>query len=465
MKLIIKILLVISILVLHIESYNSQTNTLNKAYKEAAIDRLNELMNDYYVFPEVAKKTATFLTNQFEEGHFDKFNDLDSFADALTESVQKINKDKHMRIRKNRPYIAQENSPERMIEERVELLNRSRMGNLGIRTVEILDGNIGYLDLRGFAGLERGKSKVDSYMKLMAETDAVIIDLSKNGGGSPEMVQYLCSYFFDKHIHLNSLYYREGDVTREYWTLDKVGGKKMPEVPLFVITSERTFSAAEEFSYNMQTQKRATLIGQTSGGGANPGGTQLINDDLGVFIPTGRAINPITKTNWEGVGVIPEIKSEIENAKEKAHELAKIAAEKYRNESNKKMTETLKHLYGMLDEYTPEKSHKLILTTLEKCVENRYLEEYNINSLGYMYLMEFEKTDVAEVLFLANTKLFPESPNAYDSYGEVLLIKGDLDTSLLSYQQAVDLASKQEDRDLEFYQKNLDKVKKEINKR
>ena len=113
------------------------------------------------------------------------------------------------------------------------------------------------------------------------------------------------SYFFDQKLLLNSLYWREGDRTQEFWTLADVGGMKMPDVPLFVMTSNRTFSGAEEFSYNMQTQKRATLVGQTTGGGANPGGTMRINDNLSVFIPTGKAINPITKTNWEGVGVVP----------------------------------------------------------------------------------------------------------------------------------------------------------------
>ena len=106
----------------------------------------------------------------------------------------------------------------------------------------------------------------------------------------------------------------------------------MHDIPLFIITSERTFSAAEEFSYNMQTQNRATLVGQTTGGGANPGGSRRINDNLSVFIPTGKAINPITKTNWEGVGVIPEEETSVEDAYDKALDLAQEAAEAYRTE-------------------------------------------------------------------------------------------------------------------------------------
>ncbi len=266
--------LLIVVLFFNFQVSTAQDKSITDEYKEQAILSLSQLMNDYYVFPEVAKLTEEHLMAQLQEGYFDQFKNDETFADALTTSVQAINKDKHMRIRANRPYMAPENSPERMIEARLNQINRSRMSNSGFSNVKIMEGNVGYLDLRGFAGLENGKAVTDAYMKLMSRTDAVIVDLSKNGGGSPNMVQYLCSYFFDQKLHLNSLYWREGNVTREFWTLDEVGGIKMPDVPLFVITSSRTFSGAEEFSYNMQTQKRATLVGQTTGGGANPGGTR-----------------------------------------------------------------------------------------------------------------------------------------------------------------------------------------------
>ena len=266
-------------------------------------------MNDHYVFPDVAKSTEKHIRAQLKKGHFDQFKDKKSFADALTASVQEINNDKHMRIWANKPFVAPENTPERRVEEHLDRVERNRRRNAGFNNVEILEGNVGYLDLRGFAGLNQGKPMADAYMKLMANCDAIIVDVSKNGGGDPKMVQYLCSYFFNEKLLLNSLYWRKGDKTEEFWTLDEVDGQKLPDVPLFIITGERTFSAAEEFSYNMQTRKRATLVGQTTGGGANPGGGMAINDDLTVFIPTGKAINPITKTNWEGVGVIPEVKA------------------------------------------------------------------------------------------------------------------------------------------------------------
>jgi C-terminal processing protease CtpA/Prc len=123
------------------------------------------------------------------------------------------------------------------------------------------------------------------------------------------MVALVTTYLFDQEIvHLNSLYSRHDEKTQQYWTLPYVpgsrfGGKK----PVYVLTSNRTFSGAEEFTYNLKQLKRATIIGETTGGGANPGDWFSLTPHFAVFIPTGRAINPISQDNWEGGGVAPDI--------------------------------------------------------------------------------------------------------------------------------------------------------------
>jgi C-terminal processing protease CtpA/Prc len=160
-------------------------------------------------------------------------------------------------------------------------------------------------------------------MALLANTDALIIDLRANGGGSPEMVQYLCSYFFEgEPVHLNDLYFRPENETRQFWTLSWIPGRRYVGKPLYLLTSSRTFSGAEEFAYDMQTQKRATIVGETTGGGANPGGPVDIAAGFEVFVPMGRAINPVTQTNWEGKGVEPEVKCAAAEALVRAHKLA-----------------------------------------------------------------------------------------------------------------------------------------------
>lgn len=430
--------------------------------KQAAIEQLNQMMIDYYVFPDVAEKTASHLNAQLENGHFDQSKNYGDFADQLTEAVQSINKDKHMRIWPNEPFSAPDDSPERVIEEMLFARKRNRNRNDGFYAVEMLEGNVGYLDLRGFSGSDRARRLTDSYMEILSQSDAIIIDLRKNGGGDPDLVQYLCSYFFDKKIHLNTLYYRHNDQTIDFWVLDEVNGEKMPDIPLFVITSNRTFSGAEEFAYNMQTQKRATLIGETSGGGANPGGSRPIHDSLSVFIPTGRAINPITKTNWEGVGVIPEIKTSKEEALEKTIPLARKAAEEYRKKKNKEYTKLFLELSKSLQSYEKMTSEKRILANITRCVDGKLLSESDINNLGYEYLIMKKKPKIAKAIFEANVKIFPESANAYDSYAESLIETGDLKAAVKNYQKAVDVGRKTDHYDLQLFEENLKKAKERL---
>ncbi|MCG3120544.1 MAG: hypothetical protein ALAOOOJD_03288 [bacterium] len=160
-------------------------------------------------------------------------------------------------------------------------------------------------------------------MNFLANTDALIIDLRRNGGGQPEMVALLSSYLFDKPTHLNDIYSRFDNRTQEYWTSETVAGKRYGESkPVYVLTSNRTFSGAEEFAYNLKNLKRATIVGETTGGGAHPVRPHRITDHFMIGVPFARAINPITKTNWEGTGVTPDI----ETTAEQALKVAQLAA-------------------------------------------------------------------------------------------------------------------------------------------
>lgn len=464
MKLLFKLSITIVLLAITLSISTVSAQELSKEYKTEAIATLSQLMNDFYVLPEVAKLTQEHLEAQLKSGHFDQFKDNESFAKALTASVQSINHDKHMKIRVNPPFEAPEQTPERMIEEKLHQKARFRTYNGGFHAAKVLDGNVGYIDLRGFTHFHQGKEFADAYMSLIAMTDAVIIDLSQNGGGDPAMVQYLCSYFFDEVVHLNSLYFRESGDTIKFHTLEEVGGEKMADVPLFVITGERTFSGAEEFSYNMQTQKRATLIGQNTGGGANPGGTRGINEHLSVFIPTGMAINPITKTNWEGVGVIPEIKTSKEEAFDKAHQLAKAAAIEYKAEEDKRFKDGFMKLSKVLEGHNEGDANSEVIKIVKESYNHGIVNEDDINMMGYTYLMEQDKPHVALAIFESNTILFASSPNVWDSYAECYMMMGDLESSRKNYQKAVDTAKANGDvnGNLMFYKENLAKVEQMI---
>ena len=313
----------------------SKNLEINAEQRKEVVESISQIIIENYVFPEVAAQNATYIQKQLNTGEYSKIIDADKFATKLTLDLQHINHDKHMEVRVNKPKKAQleqvkTNNPH------LEYLKQEQTENYGFKKIEILDGNVGYVDFRYFSGFDSAKETVDGVLKIIKNTDAIIFDLRKNDGGSPEMVQYICSYFFGEKTHLNSLYWRKGNRTQEFWTLDELPGKRMPDVPLFVLTSKYTFSGAEEFAYNLKTRKRAVIVGESTGGGANPGGPIEINKYFSINVPTGRAINPITQTNWEGTGVIPNIETTAINAFNKAHALAMSSAETYRKAKEQK---------------------------------------------------------------------------------------------------------------------------------
>ncbi len=436
-----------------------QAVPLTADFKTTSIERLSQLINEHYVFPDVAQQTGEHLKQQLAAGAFESCTDLKTFAEALTREVQLVNHDKHMRIRPAPPARnAAADAPERVLENQLLRMAGQKAEMAGFREAKRLEGNIGYLDLRGFANAQRGIPVADRYMGLLAGCDALIVDLRKNGGGDPAMVRYLCSFFFSEKTHLNSLYWREGDHTEDFWTLAELGAPKMPDVPLFVLTSNYTFSGAEEFCYNLQTRKRATIVGETTGGGANPGGMFPVNPELGVFIPTGRAINPVTKTNWEGVGVKPEVATPADAAFDKALELATEAAQVHRQKLENDQQKLIAGLIGQLGKLPGGSSEEAVFQQFQTCLSAGLFGEADINAMGYAYLLEFRKPEVAELVFRCNTRLFPKSANVYDSYAEALLANGKKDAARANYKKAVELAEAAGDPNLEMFRTNLQAV-------
>jgi C-terminal processing protease CtpA/Prc len=295
---------------------------ITAAEQKAVVETLTRDLNENYVFPDVAQQIGKTLTSGLKS--YSSITSSREFAKALTKDLQSVNGDGHLRVRFSYdkiPARAQKTEPsEQEIRERQEFMKQV---NYGFDSVKRLGGNIGYIELRGFMDPEMGEDTVAAAMTLVSNTDSLIIDLRRNGGGSPGMVALICSYFFgDEKVHLNDLYWRKGNQTNEFWTTPKVKGTKYLDKDIYILTSKRTFSAAEEFSYNLRNLKRAKIVGETTGGGAHPGGSFILGDHFSAFIATGRAISPITKTNWEGTGVKPHIAVSKELALETAYKQA-----------------------------------------------------------------------------------------------------------------------------------------------
>lgn len=298
--------------------------------RAAVIEAALKELDQNYVFPDVAKKMGEVVRARANAKGYDALSSARQFAAELTKDLQSVSHDKHLRVRFEveprpprpaPPADAQEQrgpSPEELAEFRRD----AAKDNFGFVKVERLEGNVGYIDFRQFFPAAVAGEKASAAMAFVADTDALIFDLRHNGGGAPDQVAWLCSYLFDGRVHLNDIYERPSDSTEQFWTSPSVPGAKYVGKPVYVLTSAYTFSGAEEFAYNLQTQERATIVGETTGGGANPGGMARLHERFSMFVPQGRAINPITKTNWEGVGVKPDVAVAAEQALAKAHVLA-----------------------------------------------------------------------------------------------------------------------------------------------
>ena len=268
-------------------------------------------LNEYYVFPETAKKMAEAVQARLKNGAYDTITGADDFANTLTEDLRAVSHDKHLGVNFSPQVLPKMNPGPNATPDPAAVARRKaqlQRNNCAFEKVERLPPNIGYLKFNGFMDPEICGPTVAAAMNFLAHVDALIIDLRGNGGGDPKMVAYISSHLFAEPTHLNDLYNRKEDKTTEFWTLRDVPGARLAGKPVFVLTSKRTFSGAEEFAYNLKNLKRATIIGETTGGGAHPVSGHRIDDHFTIGVPFARAINPISKTNWEGTGVEPDVK-------------------------------------------------------------------------------------------------------------------------------------------------------------
>lgn len=291
---------------------------INLQMRTEVIHRLIADLNGYYVFPEKAEAMERVLLEKLKSGEYDDITSANQLSATLTKDIQAVTNDRHLDVGYSEAIIPQQ-ADQQSDTPTSEEVERMRSHNFGIEKVERLAFNIGYLDLQSFSPPEFAEPKLAAAMTMLVDTEALIIDLRANNGGDPRTVALLASYLFDKRTRLNDIYDRGTDRTEQYWTSDRVAGRKYGgSREVYLLTSRDTFSAAEDFAYALKNLKRATLIGASTGGGAHPGIARRLNDHFGAIVPTGRSISPITHTDWEGVGVIPNIDIDPDDALEHA---------------------------------------------------------------------------------------------------------------------------------------------------
>lgn len=321
--------------------------------KEEVVNTVASIMQEKYVFPETGEKMANYIKTRHKKGAYHSYTEVKSFCKELTSDLREISHDKHLYVFYSPEEAYEVKARKKMLpEEEIKKIEAhyyqiEKRKNFGFHKIEILEGNIGYLDLRYFSDTDKSAETIIGAMKFLSNSDVVIIDLRKNGGGSIHPL--LISYFFPPEvILLGGSICRDSTLNADNRTLPYVPGRRMPDIDLYILTSSRTFSAAEAFAYTLKHLKRAVVIGENTKGGAHPVDVLIVKGDILTQVAICNSYNPITKTNWEGVGVSPDIEVKSENAFPTAHLLAvekmieKTTDKKYKKELERLSTKLKK---------------------------------------------------------------------------------------------------------------------------
>jgi hypothetical protein len=323
--------------------------TIDAGVRAQVIEGVLKNLNEAYVYPETAKRMEQAVRERVAKKEYEGVTSAKALAQMLTEHLQAVSRDKHLRVNYRAEALAENealpgvariirrrpgdaggggnpadgapgrriirepgdgetpagSSPARVVRRDPNDLT----GNMGLEKVETLEGNLGLLEFSYFDGSDEAGKKISDAMNRLADTDALIIDLRRCRGGANVAINLLMSYFFDKSIHLSDAYDRLTGNTMTFHSLAEVPGRRYGQKEVYILTSNRTFSAAEDISYTLKNLKRATIVGETTGGGAHPVMGRRLHEHFLVMIPFARYISPITKTNWEGTGVEPDIKT------------------------------------------------------------------------------------------------------------------------------------------------------------
>jgi hypothetical protein len=294
---------------------------VDAALRQKVVEGIASNLIEFYVDGPLAKQMGDAITAHLRAGDYDKITDGDALAARLHKDLDDISHDGHLRVDFS-PFKMPPKGPP-TAEDEARFHQQMERNNCAFDKVEILPNNIGYIRFNGFMDPSFCGPTVVAAMGFVAHTDALIFDIRNNGGGQPAMVTMIASFLFDRPTHLIDIYNRKENTTTQNWTLSYLPGPRLTKQPVFVLTSKRTFSGAEEFAFDLKNQKRATIVGETTGGGAHPVAPHTVADYFTVGVPFAKSLDPVTKTNWEGTGVAPDVSVAADDALETAEKLAR----------------------------------------------------------------------------------------------------------------------------------------------
>lgn len=404
MKVYLKTMLLMLFVILQDTVAQDTKHLLNTKEKNAVVSAIKTHIEESYIDLDLSKKMIIELDKNLKSNKYEKITSPVEFSKTVTEDLQSISKDLHLKVRFEPERIAQEKlivSEEKQLEMEKRTVMQMAEINYGFTEVKILDGNIGYLNLSQFTDIKYAEETATATMNFLSNTNAIIIDLRSNGGGVPSMMQLLSSYFLDKTpVLLSDFYERKTNTKTQLYSFENVNGKRSTNKPLYILTSKNTFSAAEAFTYTLKHLDKAIVIGEITKGGANRTKRINLNDEFTISLSYIQSIHPVTKTNWEGKGVEPNIKT----------------------------TEKDAFIYAYID-----------------AIKKTFNRNKNtiLNKIGYGFLKD-KLIDNAIAVFQENAKLFPNDSNSWDSLGEAYFANLDKENALKSYKKALELDASSE---------------------
>ena len=381
---------ILVLILIAFSSYGQENAGITKQEKQSIIDKAIVLLKENYVFPNRVANIEKQIKERLTTGGYDSLANVETFLASLNADLEHYGNDHHLDIsygpKRVKQIIADTKNEQEGKEQKItdEWLQQMRYENFRLRKLERLDGNIGYFNFLNFTPLAVSKQSISSAMNFLLYSNAIIIDLRENGGGSAETMNFLLSYFLEDSIQISELRYRKNNNVIKSYTMNDSSINKIPRnIPIYVLVSNRTSSAAEGFAYTLQQYKRAVIIGEQTKGEGNPGKLFVINDDLYIMIPTAEAINPVSKKSIDGIGVIPDI---IIN-KNKA--LTKSLLEAYSSLAAGTSSDELKLLYQwqiplLQNELDPEPLTSNIISSLVGNYEGNRKIMYEDGSVFYI---------------------------------------------------------------------------------
>lgn len=372
---------------------------------KALIDSLNTALFRNYIFPDKSARISGHLSERVKQKAYKNITDPTALATTIQRDINSVHFDRHLRMYYEPSFEAELRKPRPapVIDEAA--VARERAGNFSFTQVQILNGNIGYLAFTGFSSqVAVAKPTITAAFRFLSNTEALIIDLRKNGGGSPWMVKQIASYLVKDSMRLNDIYERRLDKTVQFWADPSLTDNTSLLMPVYILTSRETFSAAEDFTYALQAARRAVVVGDTTGGGAHPTGPVPLGQGFVADIPMARSLNYITGTDWEGTGVLPDHPCAADEALLQAQQLilskklAVAGSEVERQRTNWLLRALQVHDYdnsidpGILQAYTGDYDRFTIF------IKNNKLYIDDLNGKGRQFLLR----PITPVLYLGS---------------------------------------------------------------